>query len=162
MANADRPNGAVPQGEAKRTSSYIAESQIQPGDWVKQNANGTVEPASASNALLGAALCSAAAGEKCNVSDDPDQRYIIQADEADIAAQTDIGLNYNIVATASDSTFETSRMELDSSSGAATATLPLKLIDIDKRPDNTFGAQVDCVVKVNNSQQAGGTGTLGV
>lgn len=162
MANADRPQGASLKGEPLRLNVYVAESTIYPGDFVKQNANGTVEPASASNALIGVAVAYAAAGSRCQVSDHPDQQYVVQADESDINAQTDIGLNYDIVATSGSSTFKASRMELDSSSGATTATLPLKLLDIERRPDNSLGAQVDCIVKINNHQLNGGTGTAGV
>jgi hypothetical protein len=52
-----------------------------------------------------------------------------------------------------------SRQELDSSSIAETATLPLKILRVSKRIGNAFGAQVELVVKINNHSLAGGTGT---
>lgn len=162
MANNDQPRGLQPVGGVKSANRYKAGSEIFPGDAVNQKNDGTVEQADASEALIGVALNYAASGEDVIVCDSPDQRYRVQADSDDVDAQTDIGLNYNIVATAGDSTYRQSRMELDGDSGDTTATLPLKLLAIDERPDNALGASVDCVVKINNHQLAGGTGTAGV
>lgn len=163
MANADRPNGAMPKGVVYRINKYTANEAIYPGDFVNLDADGKVQPADASEALLGVAIsyCSAD-GEVCMVADDPQQLYVIQSDSADIDAIADFNLNYNIVATAGNSTFKQSRMELDGDSGATTATLPLKLLEIDRRPDNALGSSVDCIVKINNHEMAGGTGTVGV
>jgi hypothetical protein len=162
MANADRPRGAECQGECLRANRYVADEAIYPGDFVNANSSGKVEPADASEALLGVALGYASAdGESIMIADHPAQRYILQADGSDIDAQTDFNLNFNIVATAGNSTYKLSRMELDSDSGATTATLPLKLLDYDIRPDNALGAQVDCIVEINNHQLKGGTGTVG-
>lgn len=162
MANADRPSGAECWGEVLRAQRYVADEAIYPGDFVNLNSSGKVEPADASEALLGVALGYASTdGDSVMIADHPDQMFRIQADDADIDAQTDMGLNYNIVATAGDSTYKLSRMELDSDSAATTASLPLKLLDWDRRPDNALGAQVDCIVKINNHELAGGTGTQG-
>jgi len=162
MANSDRPRGAWPQGAIKKMTKYVASEAIYPGDFVNMGSAGKVEPADASEALLGVALSYASADAAVvMVCDDPDQQYVIQADGSDVSAMTAQNLNYNIVATAGDSTFKQSRMELDSDSGATTATLPLKLIDIDRRVNNAYGAQVDCIVKINNHILAGGTGTVG-
>jgi hypothetical protein len=155
MANLDQPRGAVAKGVPLRVNVYVAESAIYPGDLVKKNANGTVEPVSAStDACIGASVAYAASGEYCQVADHPDQLFYMQADEDDIADQDAIGLNYEIVPTAADSTYRISRMELDSDSGNTTETLPLMLMDIDRRADNEFGEFVDCVVKINNHQLA--------
>lgn len=162
MANRDEPQGFRPKGDVKRANKYQAGGTIYPGDAVKLDANGQVVVVAAGNAVLGVALSKAASGEDCIVSDDPDQLYIVQADEGHIDAQTDINQNYDILATAGSSAYNVSRMELDSSTGAATADLPLKLLGIEQRPDNALGAQVDCIVKINNNQLAGGTGTAGV
>jgi hypothetical protein len=87
------------------------------------------------------------------VYDDPEQKFIVQSDDAtEPAAQTACGLNYNIVATAGNSSYKASRMELDGSSGATDSVLPLRLLDIVQAPDNAFGAQAKCVVKINNHQ----------
>lgn len=162
MANKDRPRGFEIEGQLLRESRYVAGGEIYPGDAVSTNAAGQVVAASATSALLGVAIGRASSGEDCMVADHPDQKYVVQADGADVDAQTDIGLNYDIVATAGNSAYEISRMELDSDTGATTATLPLKLLDIVRRSDNALGAQVDCIVKINNHQLAGSTGTAGV
>lgn len=163
MANLDQPKGFEPKGEALRENKYVAAGVIYPGDAVSLDSSGRAVAASATSALAG--VCNSyasAAGASVNVWDHPDQQFYVQADEADIDAQTDIGLNYDLLATAGSSAYKMSRMELDSSTGATTATLPLKLLGIDERPNNALGAQVDCIVKINNHQLAGGTGTAGV
>lgn len=163
MANADRPRGAKPTNREARVSKYQAGGAIYPGDFVKFDSDGEVVAASASNALCGVAAGYAAAqGDEILVYDAPDQEFVVQADSADIDAQTDINLNYNIVATAGNSTYKMSRMELDGDTGATTATLPLKLLRIDDRIDNALGASVDCIVVINNHQRKGSTGTAGV
>lgn len=166
MANADQPRGASPYGDVIRTTSYKAGSKICPGEFVKRSADGMIDPAASSDAMLGVALeFASASGVYINVADAPDQRFIIQADQSDIDTQTDIGLVYNVLATAENTVYNVARMELDSNTGTASsslATRPLKLLEVDRRPDNAFGAQVDCIVKINNHQNAGGTGTVGV
>lgn len=162
MPNKDQPSGLVPFGRVISSGSYTAGGTIYPGDAVKIVADGDVEVAAASDALLGVALNYAVSGEQVLVCDDPAQKFIVQADGSDIDAQADINLNYNLLATAGNSDYKISRHELDSDTGATTATLPLKLLGIVARVDNALGAQVDCVVKINNHQLAGGTGTIGV
>jgi hypothetical protein len=154
MANQDRPKGFEPYGEVKSTLRCQAGSKVVAGELVARADDGAVD-AWASGDVLGVALSTAqAAGDTVLVSDSNDQKYICQADAGDIDAQTDIGLNYDVVATAEDSTYDIARMELDSSSGATTATLPIKLVEVDKRPDNAFGANVDCIVKINVNQDS--------
>lgn len=163
MANLDQPQGFRPKGMQARANNYVAAGVIYPGDCVMQEAGGRVIVAAATNALCGVALgYASAAGDDILISDDPNQLYVCQADEADIDAQTDIGLNYDLLATAGNSTYRVSRQELDSSTGNTTATLPLKLMGIEKRPDNALGGFVDCIIKINNHQLDGGTGTAGV
>lgn len=157
MANQDRPQGFQPKGEPIRVNAYQAGGTIYPGDAVKQDANGQVVSASAGDALLGVALGKAVSGEDVQVADDPDQEFVVQADGADVDAQTDINLNYDIVATAGSSAYNISRMELDSDTGATTSA-QLRLLGIDKREDNALGAQVDCIVMINEHQLKGTTG----
>lgn len=159
MANADRPQGARPKEAPARLREYTAGGTIYPGDFVHLEADGKVDAAAAGESLIGVAQSYATDGDKVKVWDDPQQIFVVQADGADIDAQTDIGLNYNIVATAGSTAYKASRMELDSDSGATTSTLPLKLLGIDERADNALGAQVDCLVKINNHILAAGTGT---
>lgn len=163
MANKDQPTGARPVGTPLRVTAGVAASAIYPGDFVKLDSAGKISVAAASDALCGVAASLASAdGDQVLIFDHPQQQFTVQADEADVDAQTDINLNFDIVATAGDSTYKVSRHELDSSTGAVTATLPLKLLRIEPKVDNALGAQVDCVVCINNHQLAGGTGTAGV
>lgn len=151
MANRDEPQGFRPKGEPKRINKYVASAACYPGDALSL-ASGKVAPWSSGASCGVAASYAAADGDSVMVYDDPDQLYIVQADEADIDAQSDIGLNYTIVATAGSSTYRVSRMELDSNTGAADLDLPLKLLAIEERPDNALGAQVDCIVKITRHQ----------
>jgi hypothetical protein len=151
MANSDRPRGAEVYGRVKQANKYKAGGAIYPGDFVHLEADGKVDAAAAGESLIGVALSYASAdGEDVIVSDHPDQRYVVQGNEDDIDAQTDIGLNYNIVATAGDTSYKISRHELDTTSGDTTSTLPLKLVDVVDSPVNALGEFVDCVVKINN------------
>lgn len=164
MANADRPSGFSPAGEVKRQNVYQSGSAIAKGDAVVKASDGQIDPcatggSSHATAVLGVAMESAsAAGQDVLVCDDPDQEYEIQADGADVDAQTDIGLNYAILGT--DPSGGESRQELDSDTGATAATLPLKLMRISRQVGNALGANVKCVVKINASQN--GNGTIGV
>ena len=167
MANKDRPQGARPFGDPLRIGKYTAGAAIYPGDFVIMSADGKVDPvatggSSYTSATCGVAVHKAADTEEVLVYDHPDQRFIVQADGSDIAAQTDIHLNYAILGTNPDTTYNISRMELDSSTGATTATLPLKLLKIASTENNALGAQVDCEVVINNHQLKGGTGSAGV
>lgn len=166
MANDDRPRGAEPHGKVLRATKYVADAAIYPGDFVEPTSAGKVQALSSatSNPILGVALSYAAAdGDEVLVADHPDQLFKIQSDDAtEPAAQTAIGLNYDAVITAGNSTYKISRMELDGSSGATTAATPLRLVDIDNRPDNAFGANADCIVRINMhalGADAGSSGT---
>jgi hypothetical protein len=115
---------------------------------------GLVTPASAGTSpVIGIAATYAASGAEVMVWDDPDQIFMIQSDDAtDPDAQTDVGLNYNLVATAGDSTYKLSRHELDGSTGATDSNLPFRLLGINRDVKNALGGYCDCVVKLNNHQ----------
>ena len=162
MANKDQPAGFVPFGRVLSSESLVAGGTIYPGDAVKLKSDGSVEVASASDALCGIALSYAVSGERVLIADNPNQKFIVQADSSAVDAQTDLNLNYDITATGGSSDYKLSRMELDHDTGATTATLPLKLLAIVQAPDNALGANVKCVVKINNHQLSAGTGTAGV
>lgn len=163
MANVSRPEGFRPKGDVLRENKYIAAGAIYPGDMVTLDATGRVAVATAAQALLGASNSYAsAAGESVMVFDHPEQLYTAQASGADIDAQTDMNLNYDIVASAPSTTYRVSRQVIDSATGAVTATLPIKVLAIEEKPDNALGAQVKCICKINNHQLAGGTGTAGI
>lgn len=156
MANSDRPRGARPKGRVLRETEYTAGATVYPGDLVHLEADGLVDPAAASEACVGvAATYASASGEKVLVYDDPDQQFIIQADTGTTPAQTAVGLNYDVVATGGNTTYRQSRMELDSSSGATTSTLPLRLIGFSQEEGNEIGEHADCVVVINNHQLKG-------
>jgi hypothetical protein len=162
MANADIVKGFEPYGRVYECNEYLAESICYPGDALKKHASGSVEPAAAGNAILGVALHYAAVGSKVLVADHPDQQFSIQADDATIDAQTDIGLNYHIIVAAGNTTYKRSGMELDASTQTTIATVPLKLIKIVPSADNALGANVKCIVRINNHQNGAGTGVVGV
>lgn len=162
MANKDIVRGAEPFGRVYEMQPYEAEETIYAGDFVKKHADGTVAQAAASNALLGVAANYATAGQTVMVFDHPDQLFLIQSDSADIDAQTDIGLNFNIVVASANTTYKRSGMELDGDTGATTDTLPLKLQRIAPAVDNALGANVKCVVRINNHQNGSHTGVIGV
>jgi hypothetical protein len=164
MANSSQPLGAKPFGMPVRSPNlWVSGGVVYPGDFVSTDSTGRVVAASATSAILGvAANYSSAAGASLLVYDDPDQRFVIQADDSTVDAQTDIGLNYDILATAGDSTYKVSRMQMDASTQATTATLPLKLLAIEPSVGNALGSYVKCIVKINNHQLGQSTGTAGV
>ncbi len=172
MANVDRPCGFKKFGYDYPNNRYIAAGTIYPGDAVKQEAGASnttqykmrVEAGSDTGALVGVALNYAVAGDSVLVSDHPDQQYTGQADESDYNENADLGTNANILATAGNSTFKASRMEIDSSDIATTATHQIRILGVEKRQDdkNAFGANVVLIFKINNHQLASGTGTDGV
>lgn len=168
MANVDRPSGFKPYGPVLRLRRYRAAEALRQGDAVNRVGGSTetdgkssVEMADASEALIGvAAHYVAAAGDDVLVWDHPDQEFEVQADGSDINNGVDIGLNYDLLATVGSG--QISAHELDSSTGATTATLPLKILRLKPAIDNALGAQAKVIVKINNHQLGSHTGTAGV
>ena len=91
------------------------------------------------------------------VTDDPYQRYEVQADGATAAA--DVGLNADIAYTAGSSPDYVSKVELDTSD-QKTGTAQLRIIGISKDPENNEAgsANVNCVVIINEHQLKATTG----
>ena len=90
------------------------------------------------------------------VVDDPDVLFQIQGDAA--VAQTTLGSNFAIVQTAGSTSTGNSKVALDASTTASTATLPLRLVDFVDGPDSAVGdAFTDCIVKWNAGHQYGNT-----
>jgi hypothetical protein len=91
------------------------------------------------------------------VSDDPYERFEIQADGATAAA--DVGLNADIVYAAGSSPDFVSKVELQTSD-QKTATAQLRIIGISKDPDNNEAgsANVNLVTIINEHQLKGTTG----
>ena len=104
----------------------------------------------------------AASDIMANVIDDPGATFEIQANAAMPIA--DLAGNFDIVdqSPVGDTTSGISRMEMAVSTGAATATLPLKAIDISQDPENSdvSSANTNVIVKINNHLFSGGTAGL--
>ena len=104
----------------------------------------------------------AAADIIADVIDDPNATFEVQANAAFPVA--DLAGNFDIVdqSPVGDTTSGTSRMELAVSTGATTATLPLKAIDISQDPENSdvSSANTNVIVKINNHLFSAGTAGL--
>ena len=151
MANKDQNQGLSPVGKIISANEYEAGSTIYPGDLVKIASDGQCDPGAAGDAAIGVALTYAsAAGQKVMVADSPDQRFLIQADDATIAAQTNLALNYNVTVGTASTLYKRSAMQLDSSTGATDSILNLRALNIGQAVDNAFGSKVDVIVKINN------------
>jgi hypothetical protein len=151
MANKDQPRGLVPYGKVLNAKVYEAGSTVYPGDLVILAADGAIDTAAAgTTAALGVALSYGVAGADILVADDPNQKFIVQADDGTVSAQSAVGLNYNITVSTADTLFKQSRIELDSSTGATDSNLPLRLLDLEGAIDNAFGVNADLIVKINN------------
>lgn len=167
MANRDCPNGFIPWGPILRVRPYLAAVETFRGDMVNRKAGSSstsgmseVEPGDAAEAQIGVALNYAAVGEVVHVCDHPDQEFVGQADGADIATGVDFGLNFDLLATVGSN--GQSAHEIDSSEGAATAALPIKVLRLLPAVDNALGANARCIIKINNHQLGSHTGTAGV
>jgi hypothetical protein len=84
---------------------------------------------------------------QADVIDDPSQLFIIQVDES--VAQTQIGMNADVVGSTGSNTTGVSAMELDSSTIAKAAALNLKIVGLWDVPGNEFGTNAVVVVKIN-------------
>jgi hypothetical protein len=93
------------------------------------------------------------------VLDDPNQLFIIQADE-DIV-QADIGKNADVVGTGGSTVTGISTMELDSSTVAKDAALNLKIVGLYDVPGNSLGTNFTVVVVKINEHMYGSAGVAG-
>jgi len=93
------------------------------------------------------------------VLDDPNQLFIIQADE-DIV-QADIGKNADVIGTGGSTVTGISTMELDSSSIAKDAALNLKIVGLYDVPGNSLGTNFSVVVVKINEHLYGSAGVAG-
>lgn len=162
MANADRPAGFRPYGEILQTFVAQAGSTIYPGDFVKLASDGQVDSVAAGADIYGLALQYATVGQDILLSVDPNQLYIGQADETELDAQTDIGNLCDVVATAGNSTYNTSRQEVDSSTVGTGSGGQLVIMALYKEVGNALGGFVDVIVKVNENQAFGETDHAGI
>ena len=186
MANKDAAFGLRPIGKVgqNRDNQGLSEydisasaSAIYFNDPVEILAAGTIGVAAASDALLGSLggvfftdastskptfanhldASNTATDIKGFVSDDPYERFEIQADGATAAA--DVGLNADIVYAAGSSPDYVSKVELDTSD-QKTATAQLRIIGISKDIENNEAgsANVNLVTIINEHQLKGTTG----
>jgi hypothetical protein len=152
MANLDRPRGFELYGSALRVRPYVAGSACYPGDLVSIASDGKVDPCAAGTIVLGVCMSYAAADlDEVLVADHPDQLIVGQAAAAEIDAQTDVGNCADIVAGSPDTTYKTSRQEIDGAS-LATSTCQLLILGVERRPNNALGANVAVVCKINEHQ----------
>ena len=179
--------GSAPGGTTGTTKYSIGDNQstaIFTGDPVKYKNDGTIEVATASDALLGVFMgcfytdpttgkptyrnyfpASLSPGDAIAfVADDPDQMFVAQKDSVGsnlVAA--DLNLNANMVFGAGSTTTGISGVEIDSSTGAVTATHQVRLVDFYDTPSNDATANnSELVIKINNHSLNGGTGTVGL
>ena len=186
MANKDAAFGLRPMGKVgqNRDNQGLSEydiaasaSAIYFNDPVEILDTGTIGVAAASDALLGSLggvfftdastskptfanhldASNTATDIKGFVSDDPYERFEIQADGATAAA--DVGLNADIVYAAGSSPDYVSKVELQTSD-QKTGTAQLRILGISKDIENNEAgsANVNLVVLINEHQLKGTTG----
>ena len=186
MANKDAAFGLRPMGKVgqNRDNQGLSEydiaasaSAIYFNDPVEILSTGTIGVAAASDALLGSLggvfftdastskptfanhldASNTATDIKGFVSDDPYERFEIQADGATAAA--DVGLNADIVYAAGSSPDYVSKVELQTSD-QKTGTAQLRILGISKDIENNEAgsANVNLVVLINEHQLKGTTG----
>jgi len=186
MANKDAAFGLRPIGKVgqNRDNQGLSEYDIAASadaiyfnDPVELAATGTITVAAATDALLGSLggvfftdastskptfanhldASNTATDIKGFVSDDPYERFEIQADGATAAA--DVGLNADIVYAAGSSPDYVSKVELDTSD-QKTGTAQLRIIGISKDIENNEAgsANVNLVTIINEHQLKGTTG----
>ena len=186
MANKDAAFGLKPVGKVgqNRDNQGLSEydisasaSAIYFNDPVEILAAGTIGVAAATDTLLGSLggvfftdastskptfanhldASNTASDIKGFVSDDPYERFEIQADGATAAA--DVGLNADIVYAAGSSPDYVSKVELDTSD-QKTGTAQLRILGISKDIENNEAgsANVNLVVLINEHQLKGTTG----
>lgn len=169
------------------TTYYIRPADTTPvfiGDLVKLDGGSdgkgvrSVAQAAAGNAVVGVVIGlvfdpqnlntpqyrSASQGRYAYVVDAPDVIFEVQEDSVGGAFPSDnVGLNANIVVGAGSLLSGSSGMQLQTSSAAVTATLPLKVIGFSSATDNEVGSpQSKLLVTINNHQLTPGTGSAGV
>ena len=186
MANKDSAFGLRPIGKVgqNRDNQGLSEydiaasaSAIYQNDPVEMAATGTITVAAATDTLLGSLTgvfftdastskptfanhleaSNTATDIKGFVSDDPYERFEIQADGATAAA--DVGLNADIVYAAGSSPDYVSKVELQTSD-QKTGTAQLRIIGISKDIENNEAgsANVNLVTIINEHQLKGTTG----
>ena len=171
MANLDFPQGFVPVRYRNSSMDLSCEvglmnpthDEIGLYDLVERRTDGYIHRAQASSVtILGVAAEHVAANATGEIKYYPTEGLLMhaQASGNEIDAIDDFDLVYNIVATAPSATTGRSQMEIDSSTGAATATLPIKIlrvVPVESQAGNALGANVllECVLNEGAIKGAG-------
>ncbi len=97
------------------------------------------------------------------VCDDPAVLYEIQEDSVGGAlAATSVGLNADLIAASGNNATKQSGFMLDSSTAATTATLQLRIVQLEQRADNEIGTNAKWLVAINLPTETGTAGSTGV
>lgn len=162
MSNPNNPFGfqLIRAGGKQNRLEYFEKktgAAIYPGDAVKQDADGKVVVAETDDVILGIAAEYKAATntDKIAVITDKDAEFRVQT-TADFQ-QTSVHQNAGFDDTAGDADLKKSKMALDSSTIAATATLPFKILGLEEVGENAFGSYAIVRVKLNHYAFASGT-----
>lgn len=174
MANRNNPNGFTPVAHAsggeirtEKVSITASNTVIGVGDPLMQVNDGTLNKWS-SGAVAGIAAESKAAngGGSIQAYVDPNIIFEAQTDDGVTAGTTGLtnssGVNLNATIIAGTASNGRSTSEIDESSGATTATLPLKILGLSARVGNAYGEFNRLLVQINNHVRKGGTGTDGL
>ncbi len=178
MANPDSPFGFLPVsspygsgGQARTTEHalHATNSEIGIGTPVVVVDGGVnLATAGTGNAILGIAAeyKAASSGGSIRVWSDPQQEFYAQCDDGTgtATALAAVGLNINFIGTGVSN--KKSTAELDESGATTGATLQFKIMRLwqgfHRNSQNEFGEFNRLVVKPNNHQLQGHTGTAGV
>ena len=144
------PSGFKAIGPVLRVTEYVKRTNaaIYPNDMVHMDPIGgkvSVATAGSTNLLGTAQGYVAATGTKVLVNDDPDQHYYVQLYSTTASAQTAVGRNVDLLATAGNATFLCSRQR--AGSGAVTlATAQLRILELHPTDGATASGRVRVVI----------------
>ncbi len=151
MANKDQTRGFRPHGKVRSANPYVTSAIVYPGDLVVLGSDGKIAVAAAGTVpSLGVALTYAASGASCLVADAPDQLFTCQTDDNTVAAQTNLGLNYDITVGTASTLYKRSACEIDASTGTTDSNKAIRVLRLAPEIDNAFGDQADVICKINN------------
>jgi len=162
MANLDQPIGFRTWGPILRVSPYEMNSgaAVYINDLLNMESDGYPDAATAGETcIIGVSMeyrSASTAASTIYVPDDPDQLFVAQADESDLANVGYVGNHCDHLATTGSSTTGLSAHEINSSE---VGTTPTGFMIKGKRPgvDNTWGANVDVIVQCYDHMFARGT-----
>lgn len=169
MANRNNPHGFIirysPCGEVRGEPVILAAANavIGVGDLLAQTAAGLYDRWAA-GAVAGVAMASASASSGATILACLDPNIVIsgQTDDGTGTLTSQTGVNLNATVVVGNAVNGVSIMEIDETSGAVTADLPLKVIGLDPQVGNSFGEFNQLLCVINNHVRKGGTGTVGI